>query len=137
MRAAFRNRLALQCIAIFGVACNGGSRSDNGVDVPRVLPKIAAGEHVDHAFWVSNRPNVKFAHGFGRIAFDPPEDPTGNAFRYQGTRAGVVLHDVVDATSGHLKVIGWVNSKVLNTRPTVSCYVDGVLIASRAGVLAE
>lgn len=138
MSPLLRHRLAV-LFATCGLGCTSctSSRSDQNVDVPRVLPKLAAAEHVDHAFWVSNRPNVKFGHGFGHIAFDPPDDPTGNAFRYQGLRAGIVLHDVIDATSGRLKVIGWVNSKVLNTKPTVSCYLDGTLIASRTGVEAE
>ena len=76
------------------------------------------------AYKVGNTADVHFQDGFSIVQFDPPDDWRSHAFRWMGQRGQVRLRTRGDAPM-RLKVGGWVNEKVIDTKPLIRLYIDG------------
>jgi hypothetical protein len=83
----------------------------------------------ENAQWIHDRWEVGFFDGVSEVEYDPPGDVRGNAFRYMGPRARLHLRSL-EHKPMQLRVAGWVNVPVLQTKPTVEFYLDGVLLES-------
>jgi hypothetical protein len=85
-------------------------------------------EGMDAIYGVSSRADVRFEQGFSGIVFDPPSDYRGKPFRWIGQRGVVRVASHGDKTM-NLGAYGWVDPKVLLTRPVVSMSIDGQFVS--------
>jgi hypothetical protein len=85
-------------------------------------------EGMDAVYGVSSRSDVRFEQGFSGIVFDPPNDYHGKPFRWIGQR-GVVRVESHGDKAMNLGAYGWVNPRVVLTRPVVSLSIDGQFVA--------
>jgi len=83
----------------------------------------------DRTFHVASNPDVQFEDGFSGITYDPPEDFHNHAFRWVGQNGHVHLRTHGDKAM-HLIASGWINEKVIRSRPVVSAYLDGFFLGT-------
>lgn len=134
MKARRRSAWAAACAAsAMGILACGNEPS------PHVSREIARREALAHelivdagasrAWAVSSKSDVRFEEGFDVIAYDPPFQFSGHAFRWMGQNAHVRLK----SHGGHamrLQVHGWTDPNVIKSRPVVSAYIDGRLFGT-------
>ena len=75
--------------------------------------------------------NVRFETGFSIIQYDPPGDYHNHAFRYLGQHSVVRLR-TRGAKPMKLEIHGWVNCKLIRSKPSLAAYVDGRAISDVA-----
>ena len=74
---------------------------------------------------VGSRSDVLFEDGFSLVSYDPPDDFRNHAFRWMGARGHVRLKSHGDTTM-ELELYGYLNEKVIRSKPAITIYVDGV-----------
>lgn len=94
----------------------------DGVAVKAVIDAGAV-----RALNVRSHGNVLFEDGFSIVSYDPPEDYRGHAFRWMGQRGHARVLSHGDKAMA-LRIVGWVNEKVIRAKPVVTVYLDGVRI---------
>ena len=105
-------------------------------DAREAFARAASGDAGMGKRWnVSSSNDVSFEEGFSLLLHDPLDDPRGSAFRWMGQTGHVKLRRH-PGQAMHLHVLGWCHVKEMRTRPVVSLYVDGRLLAS-SGVVDE
>ncbi|MCL2779835.1 MAG: hypothetical protein FWD73_17730 [Polyangiaceae bacterium] len=82
------------------------------------------------AYRLQSTSEVIFADGFSNIEFDPPGDFRNHAFRYIGQGAHARLRSHGDKPM-FLHIFGWLNRKLMQTRPFVSATIDGQYIGQQ------
>ena len=97
-------------------------------DRNRLIEKEAALIKADRAFWVSNRPEIRFLWGFSLISYDPKDDFHNRAFRWIGAKSVLSLRS--SSVPMQLQINGWVDNNALRTKPTLSLYVDKRILAT-------
>jgi hypothetical protein len=132
-------------LAALALAALAGACSKDG-STPEVEAEIARREAFAHALaldagentaWgVSSRSDVRFGDGLSFVQYDPPHDFRGRAFRFMGQRATIRLAPRDDRPM-RLFVYGWLDTKALRTRPVVSAFIDGRLVATIGPVEPE
>ncbi|MBN9163148.1 MAG: hypothetical protein BGO98_36640 [Myxococcales bacterium 68-20] len=88
------------------------------------------------AYRIGSNADVQFADGFSIVQFDPADDWRSHAFRWMGPKGHVRLR-----TQGNepmrLKLGGWVNEKVIDTKPEIRLYIDGQPLSPQAPSLVD
>lgn len=79
---------------------------------------------------VSSTSEIVFEEGFGPVTYLPPDSFRNHASRWIGQNAHVRLK-AHPGKAMRIHVQGWLNEGVLRTRPQLSFFLDGVLLASR------
>jgi hypothetical protein len=136
-------RLAAPVLAALAALAAGCSK---GGPAPEVEAEVARREAFAHALaldagqetaWgVSSRSDVRFEDGLSFVQYDPPDDFRGRAFRFMGQRATIRLAPRGDRPM-RLLVYGWIDTKAIRTRPVVSAFIDGRLVATNGPVEPE
>ena len=80
------------------------------------------------SFRLTSSRNVIFEAGFSPIEYDPAGDYHNHAFRYIGQRSFIRLRSHGDRPM-KLGVYGWIDTKVIRSKPSVNTYVDGRFIS--------
>jgi hypothetical protein len=81
---------------------------------------------------VASGPTYMFEEGFSAVLTDPPDDYHAHAFRWMGKQGHVRLHR--QDTLSILSVAGWVNEKVLRTKPVITAYLDGQVLGTTGSI---
>jgi len=91
---------------------------------------LRAREGIQAPLGVVSSPGIRFDWGFSPVEYDPKEDyRSTRALRWIGQRAAIRVQRHGDKPM-KLGIWGWVNSRVLRTKPAVSAYFDGQLLSS-------
>jgi hypothetical protein len=122
---------------LLSAACGGCSRAS--ADISETRTREAAGRAfaidagADRMIKVASRADVMFELGFSMISYDPPDDFHNHAFRWMGKNGHVRLHAHGDKNM-RLMVGGWVNEKVIRSKPVISLYLDGMLVGTTGAI---
>lgn len=123
-------RAAHVAVVVFACSAIGCSREHKGEVARREAFAYAHAVDAGAArLWgVSSNSQVHFEEGFSLPMFDPEGDFRNHAFRYVGqrARARVRAHD------GPMRLVihGWINEKVIRSKPVVSLYLRGTQVGS-------
>lgn len=74
---------------------------------------------------VGSRGDVLFEEGFSLVSYDPADDFHNHAFRWMGSRGHVRLRSR-RAGPMALEIEGYLNEKVIGSKPVVTAYLNGV-----------
>lgn len=130
--------LALSLALAAGLGCSGKSQSAEVRAEIEAREAFARAAVVDAgaggALEVGSRSDVRFEDGFSIVSYDPPDDFLhGNAFRWMGQRSHVRVRAHHEHPM-HLRIRGWLNEKVIRSKPVVAVYLDGQLLRDTGAV---
>jgi len=92
--------------------------------------ELRAREGLQAPLKIASSRDVRFEWGFSGIEYDPKDDyRSPRAFRWAGQRGALRVQRHGDKPM-KLTIVGWVNARVLRTKPTVSAYLDGQYLSS-------
>lgn len=109
-------------------ACGAPRRHPEELEREAYARKLVEREKVQNSFRLASSYDVRFETGFSGIGYDPVEDMQAKAFRWIGQHSFVRLrpHGAKDMK---LAIYGWIDVKTIHTKPAVTAYIDGQIIA--------
>jgi hypothetical protein len=112
-------------LSLFATGCRKSTKTKNEIVRRQEFARaIMLDAGAGSALAVGSSNELHFEEGFSTVQLDPPEDFRNHAFRYMAQKGRVRIHAHGDKPM-HLKVGGWVNEKVLKTKPRVSVTIAG------------
>jgi hypothetical protein len=119
-------RILLASLLLF--ACGERPRTQEDILRDQFARKLAEREGVLRAYRLQSSYDVRFGSSFSGIGFDPKGDYRGKAFRWIGQHSFVRLRPH-GTKPMNLAVYGWIDTAAIHTRPAVTAYIDGKVIA--------